>query len=159
MPQTLVTVEEAGRALGVSRSTVWRLIQRGELPSAPRGRRLVPASALRKRVAQGSATARPAFSEDHPVFDSLERAAAAAGRQALETSTPSSTNDPRRPPPALKLGRYPDQDWTLCDAVSFAVLRGPPHSYRVYVRPSLSTSMADRRPRTVVTRPSPSPAR
>ena len=22
----------------------------------------------------------------------------------------------------LKLGRYPDQDWTLCDAVSFAVL-------------------------------------
>jgi len=28
--QQLISVEEAGRALGVSRSTVWRLIRRGE---------------------------------------------------------------------------------------------------------------------------------
>ena len=69
MPQTLVTVEDAGRALGVSRSTVWRLIQRGELPTVlRRGRRLVPASALRKRVSKGSATAKLAFSEGHPIF-------------------------------------------------------------------------------------------
>jgi excisionase family DNA binding protein len=67
--QTLVTVEEAGRALGVSRSTVWRLIQRGALPTIRRGgRRLVRASALRTRPARGSAREIPALSEDHPIF-------------------------------------------------------------------------------------------
>jgi excisionase family DNA binding protein len=30
MAQQLITVEEAGRAIGVSRSTIWRLIKRGE---------------------------------------------------------------------------------------------------------------------------------
>jgi excisionase family DNA binding protein len=69
MADVLMTVEEAGRALGVSRSTVWRLIQRGELPSVRRGgRRLVQAAALRKRGTRGPAGAIPAFSEDHPIF-------------------------------------------------------------------------------------------
>jgi len=67
-----MTVEEAGRALGVSRSTVWRLIQRGELATIRRsGRRLVPASALRTRAAGGRASlaqAIPPFSGDHPIF-------------------------------------------------------------------------------------------
>lgn len=67
--QALMTVEEAGRALGVSRSTVWRLIQRGELPSVRRGgRRLVQATALRKRATRGLAGDIPAFSDDHPIF-------------------------------------------------------------------------------------------
>jgi excisionase family DNA binding protein len=71
MPQELITVEEAGRALGVSRSTVWRLIQRGDLPSVRRGgRRLVPADAARKRPRRvaGSPAAVPPLTQDHPIF-------------------------------------------------------------------------------------------
>jgi excisionase family DNA binding protein len=70
MAQELITVEEAGRALGVSRSTVWRLIQRGEIPSIRRGgRRLVPADAARKRPRRAaSAAAVPPLTEDHPIF-------------------------------------------------------------------------------------------
>jgi excisionase family DNA binding protein len=69
MAVQLMTVEEAGHVLGVSRSTVWRLIQRGELPSVRRaGRRLVPASALRTRARRGRAPDIPPFSDDHPIF-------------------------------------------------------------------------------------------
>ena len=70
MARELITVEEAGRALGVSRSTVWRLIQRGELPSIRRGgRRLVPADAARKRPRRGASPAAvPPLTEDHPIF-------------------------------------------------------------------------------------------
>ncbi|MBM3770189.1 MAG: helix-turn-helix domain-containing protein [Acidimicrobiia bacterium] len=65
-----MTVEEAGRALGVSRSTVWRLIQRGEIPSVRRaGRRLVPADAARRRLRRSpAASAIPPLTEDHPIF-------------------------------------------------------------------------------------------
>jgi excisionase family DNA binding protein len=64
----LLTVEEAGRALGVSRSTVWRLIQRGELPSVRRGgRRLVQSTALRRTRRSRTVTI-PQFSHDHPIF-------------------------------------------------------------------------------------------
>ena len=70
MAQELITVEEAGRALGVSRSTVWRLIQRGELPSIRRGgRRLVPADAARKRPRRAASPAAvPPLTENHPIF-------------------------------------------------------------------------------------------
>ena len=64
-----MTVEEAGRALGVSRSTVWRLIQRGDLPSVRRGgRRLVPATAIRTRTRRRRTARVSAFSHDHPIF-------------------------------------------------------------------------------------------
>jgi excisionase family DNA binding protein len=67
--QSLITVEAAGRALGVSRSTVWRLIQRGELPSVRRGgRRLVPADATRRRARRRRAADVPALTDDHPIF-------------------------------------------------------------------------------------------
>jgi excisionase family DNA binding protein len=70
VPQNLISVEAAGRALGVSRSTVWRLIKRGELPSIRRGgRRLVPADAARKRPRRGGSNAVvPALTDDHPIF-------------------------------------------------------------------------------------------
>ncbi len=70
MAQELISVEEAGRALGVSRSTVWRLIQRGDLPSVRRGgRRLVPEDAARRRPRRGSSrTAVPPLTNDHPIF-------------------------------------------------------------------------------------------
>lgn len=63
----MITVDEAGRTLGVSRSTVWRLIQRGDLPSVRRGgRRLVPANAIRKRTRRTQGI--PPFSHDHAMF-------------------------------------------------------------------------------------------
>lgn len=69
MAVELMTVEETGRALGVSRSTVWRLIQRGELATVRRGgRRMVQASALRRRTARKPAGEIPALSDDHPIF-------------------------------------------------------------------------------------------
>jgi len=69
MPEGLMSVEEAGRVLGVSRSTVWRLIQRGELPSVRRGgRRLVPAKSLRRGAGRRRPMGLPAFSHDHPIF-------------------------------------------------------------------------------------------
>jgi excisionase family DNA binding protein len=69
MRETIMTVEEAGRALGVSRSTVWRMIRRGELPSLRRrGRRLLHATAVTSRTRQRRTNAIPAFSHDHPVF-------------------------------------------------------------------------------------------
>jgi excisionase family DNA binding protein len=65
----MIGVEEAGRALGVSRSTVWRLIQRGDLASVRQhGRRLVPVSAVRARTRRGRTAGIVAFSHDHPMF-------------------------------------------------------------------------------------------
>jgi excisionase family DNA binding protein len=65
----MVTVEEAGRTLGVSRSTVWRLIQRGDLPSVRRGgRRLVPARAVQSRTRRHQTAGIPPFSHAHPIF-------------------------------------------------------------------------------------------
>jgi excisionase family DNA binding protein len=69
MAVATITVEEAGRTLGVSRSTVWRLIQRGDVPSVRRGgRRLVPASAIRTRSRPRRTAGNAPFSLDHPMF-------------------------------------------------------------------------------------------
>ena len=69
MGQALLTVEEAGRALGISRSTVWRRIRMGQLPTVRRGgRRLIVANALRKAALLGSSVEIPAFTSDHPMF-------------------------------------------------------------------------------------------
>jgi excisionase family DNA binding protein len=68
MPESLLTVPEVERQLGVSRSTVWRLIQRGELPSIRRaGRRLVPAASLRARRPARPAEI-PPLTTAHPIF-------------------------------------------------------------------------------------------
>jgi excisionase family DNA binding protein len=67
--ETMITVDEAGRALGVSRATVWRLIQRGDLPSIRRaGRRLVPSSAVQGRAGRSRVSRVPPLSLDHPIF-------------------------------------------------------------------------------------------
>jgi excisionase family DNA binding protein len=64
-----VDVPEAGRVLGVSESTVWRMIRRGALPSIRKGgRRLVPRRALEKSVRQAPADQIPPLTEDHPIF-------------------------------------------------------------------------------------------
>jgi len=80
MAVEMLSVDEAGRVLGVSRSTVWRLIQRGELPSVRRGgRRLISATSLRKRAARRPASTIPPFTHDHPMFR-LAGAARGGGR-------------------------------------------------------------------------------
>lgn len=65
----MLTVDEAGLALGVSRATVWRLIRRGDLSSIRRGgRRLVPSTAIQSRVHRSRGGQIPPFSHDHPIF-------------------------------------------------------------------------------------------
>lgn len=67
MPHQLITIDDAGKVLGVSRSTVWRLIKRGELPTVRRGgRHFIQASAVRKRAARQRTS--PSFTERHPIF-------------------------------------------------------------------------------------------
>jgi excisionase family DNA binding protein len=62
----MLTVEEARAALGVSRATVWRMIQRKELASVRRrGRRLIPEAAVRP-AALGPAQLMP-ISPSHPM--------------------------------------------------------------------------------------------
>jgi excisionase family DNA binding protein len=69
----LATVVEAGQLLGVSTSTVWRLLRRGALPSVRSGgRRLIPRRELvggRREAAAGVAIAEiPPFASDHPIL-------------------------------------------------------------------------------------------
>jgi excisionase family DNA binding protein len=64
----LMSVEEAGHALGISRSTIYRMIRRGSIRSVRKdGRRLIS-----KQVISGGgrqATRRlPPFTLDHPIF-------------------------------------------------------------------------------------------
>ncbi|MGH7331538.1 MAG: helix-turn-helix domain-containing protein [Candidatus Rokuibacteriota bacterium] len=64
-----LTVIEAGHALGISPSTIWRMIRRGELPSVRRGgRRLVPGSALRAKPAKAGTREIAPLRKDHPIF-------------------------------------------------------------------------------------------
>ena len=65
----LLSVTEAGQALGVSESTVWRLIRRGALTSVRRGgRRLIPDHALVRGAGRRADEAVPPLAEDHPIF-------------------------------------------------------------------------------------------
>jgi excisionase family DNA binding protein len=65
----VISVAEAGQALGISSSTVWRMIRRGELPSVRhRGRRLVLKRALHRGTARSKPAAVPPFAKDHPIF-------------------------------------------------------------------------------------------
>ena len=60
------SIEEAGRALGVSSATVWRMIRRGDLPTVrDRGRRLVLADGLTRRGARQEVAP---LTREHPIF-------------------------------------------------------------------------------------------
>jgi len=69
MSTNLLTIDEAIRVLGVSRSTLWRRLQRGDLASVRRGgRRLVRLTTPRKPVGgKAMGDIRP-FTENHPIF-------------------------------------------------------------------------------------------
>jgi excisionase family DNA binding protein len=63
------SVDEAGRALGVSTATVWRMIRRGELPTVrERGRRLVLAEGLASRARRRTREDVPPLTRAHPIF-------------------------------------------------------------------------------------------
>ncbi len=65
----LLSIEEAGRALGVSVSTIWRRIRSGDVPSVRRaGRRLIPSRALSRARPRGAEPEVPEFNEQHPIF-------------------------------------------------------------------------------------------
>jgi excisionase family DNA binding protein len=64
-----VTVSEAGQALGVSSSTIWRMIRRGALPSVRQGgRRRVLTAALRAAPTRTRVREIAPFRIDHPIF-------------------------------------------------------------------------------------------
>lgn len=76
----LLGVSEASEHLGVSTSTIWRLLRRGELPSIRKGnRRLIPARALRTRTVRRRNTKLAALGKDHPIFR-LIGAASSSGK-------------------------------------------------------------------------------
>ena len=64
-----VDVNEAGRLLGVSASTVWRLLRRGALPSIRKdGRRLIPSDALGSPIDRLEEDTLPPLGHDHAIF-------------------------------------------------------------------------------------------
>lgn len=65
----LLGISEASEQLGVSTSTIWRLLRRGALPSIRKGnRRLIPARALRARSGTRGSTKLTALGKNHPIF-------------------------------------------------------------------------------------------
>ena len=65
-----MSVSQAGHLLGVSRSTIWRMLRRGELSSIRvGGRRLISAEALRASSARSPRrNTVPPLRKDHPIF-------------------------------------------------------------------------------------------
>jgi excisionase family DNA binding protein len=69
MPTNLLTIDEATRELGISRSTLWRRLRGGELPSVRRGgRRLVRLTKTRTTIRAKTISQIQPFTENHPMF-------------------------------------------------------------------------------------------
>ncbi|HEY3454824.1 MAG TPA: helix-turn-helix domain-containing protein [Bryobacteraceae bacterium] len=69
MATNLLTIDEAIRALGISRSTIWRRLQRGDLPSVRRGgRRLVRLTTRVKTISGKAASGISPFTGSNPIF-------------------------------------------------------------------------------------------
>lgn len=67
--QELFSIAAAGRELGVSISTIWRMVRRGELPTVRlAGRRLVPREGLRSARSSRETSSVPRLTVDHPIF-------------------------------------------------------------------------------------------
>jgi excisionase family DNA binding protein len=69
MAENLLTVNEAMRALGVSRSTLWRRLKSGAVPSVRRGGRRLVRLGMIPKAARGKVTGEiPPFTGKHPIF-------------------------------------------------------------------------------------------
>jgi excisionase family DNA binding protein len=67
--KTFLSVSEAGRAMGISVSTVWRRIRSGDLSSVRRGgRRLVSTAALAAAPSGGQDDTIAPFDHRHAIF-------------------------------------------------------------------------------------------
>jgi excisionase family DNA binding protein len=65
----LLTIDEVRVRLGVSKSSVWRLLRRGAIRSVRRGgRRLVPLDALAGFTRATQHEEIPPFTKDHPIL-------------------------------------------------------------------------------------------
>ena len=65
----LLTVEAASRRLGVSESTVWRLVRRGAVRSVRQGgRRLISEESLGRWKDAGRGATIPPFTRESPIF-------------------------------------------------------------------------------------------
>jgi len=66
---SFLSVVDASRALGVSLSTVWRLLRRGDLPSLRKGgRRFIPKKSLVRGARRRQNQDVPPLTRDHPIF-------------------------------------------------------------------------------------------
>lgn len=80
-----LTVEQAGKVLGISRSTAYELVRAGDIPSLRLGRRLVVPVA---RVADGlGVTAESVWKVLEPASTSHRETVAAAGQRVASTKT------------------------------------------------------------------------
>lgn len=69
MATNLVTIDEATQVLGISRSTVWRRVRTGEIPSILRGRRLIQLPRQKSMAVRAKLTSDiPPFTFNHPIF-------------------------------------------------------------------------------------------
>lgn len=69
MAENLLTIAETMEALGISRSTLWRQLRSGKLPSVMRGgRRLVRLTMTHKATRARDTREIPPFTENHPIF-------------------------------------------------------------------------------------------
>ena len=69
MAEKLLTISETMQALGVSRSTLWRRLRSGEIPSITRGGRRLVRLATTRKAARGKVMRDiPPFTERHPIF-------------------------------------------------------------------------------------------
>jgi excisionase family DNA binding protein len=69
MATNLVTIDEATQALGISRSTLWRRVRSGDIPSVRRGGRRLVQLPVRRIAARTKLTADILpLTEDHPIF-------------------------------------------------------------------------------------------
>ncbi|MBX7113325.1 MAG: helix-turn-helix domain-containing protein [Myxococcaceae bacterium] len=67
--QELFSIAAAGRELGVSISTIWRMVRRGELPTVRlAGRRLVPRKGLRSARHFRELRSVPPLTTNHSLF-------------------------------------------------------------------------------------------
>ena len=66
--ENLLTISEAMQAFGVSRSTLWRRLRSGELPSVRRGGRRLVRLPITRKTSPGKSRDIPPFTESHPIF-------------------------------------------------------------------------------------------
>ncbi|MBI3181164.1 MAG: helix-turn-helix domain-containing protein [Myxococcales bacterium] len=67
--QPMISVSEAAEALGVSESTLWRMLRRGEIKSVRRsGRRLVERASVERKAIRPKSEAPSGLTREHPIW-------------------------------------------------------------------------------------------